>query len=76
MTIEIHPELKALIEQRMASGRFQSIEDLLRQSLETLPEELSKPVRQNFSQLLKESPLWRSGLTVERAQDEPRPVDL
>ena len=35
MTIEIHqPELEALIRQRMASGHFQSVEDLLWQSLE------------------------------------------
>ena len=34
MTIDIRqPELEALIQQRMASGRFQSIEDLLKQTL-------------------------------------------
>jgi len=43
MNIEIHqPKLEALIQQRMASGRFQSIEDVLVQALESapLPQEL------------------------------------
>lgn len=36
MTIEIHqPELQALIRQRMASGLFNSVEDLLMQTLES-----------------------------------------
>jgi hypothetical protein len=39
MNIEIHqPELEALIQQRMASGRFQSIEDVLMQALKSSPE--------------------------------------
>ncbi len=38
MTIEIHqPELEALIRDRMASGHFASVEDALRQALETAP---------------------------------------
>lgn len=39
MKIEIHrPELEALILQRMKSGGFHSIEDVLMQALETSPE--------------------------------------
>jgi hypothetical protein len=38
MTIEIRqPELQALIQQRMASGHFASVEDALRHALETAP---------------------------------------
>ena len=38
MTIEIHqPRLEALIQQRMASGRFQTIEEVLMQALENAP---------------------------------------
>ncbi len=38
MTIEIHqPELEALIRDRMASGNFASIEEVLRDALETAP---------------------------------------
>ena len=38
MTIEIHrPELEALIIQRMKSGGFQNVEDVLLQALKTSP---------------------------------------
>jgi len=38
MNIEVHqPRLEALIQQRMASGRFQSVEDALVQALESAP---------------------------------------
>ncbi len=41
MTIEIHqPELEALIEERMQSGAFASVEEVLLQALRTAP----KPV--------------------------------
>jgi hypothetical protein len=40
MTIEIHqPELEALIQQRMASGRFQTIEDFLLATIKSAPTE-------------------------------------
>ena len=38
MTIEIHrPELEALIQERMKSGVFQSVEDVLMQALKSAP---------------------------------------
>jgi hypothetical protein len=38
MTIEIHrPELEALIRERMKSGAFQSVEDVLIQALKSAP---------------------------------------
>ena len=38
MTIEIHqPKLEALIQERMASGRFRSVEEVLLQALEAAP---------------------------------------
>jgi hypothetical protein len=38
MTIEIQePELEALIQQRMASGQFQDVEDVLIQALKSSP---------------------------------------
>jgi hypothetical protein len=39
MTIEIHrPELEALIQERMKSGVFQSVEDVLMQALKSAPQ--------------------------------------
>ena len=38
MTIEIHkPELEALIQERMKSGAFESVEDVLMQALKSAP---------------------------------------
>ncbi len=81
MTIEIHqPELEALIQQRMASGRFQSVEDVLMAALKSSPDgdeqmTTGQP-KQNFAQFLMESPLRDSGLELERMKDYPRPVEL
>ena len=86
MIIEIHqPEIEALIEQRMATGAFASIEDLLLQSLEASPVEQSikrdedvqaNPEKQNFSDFLLSSPLHGSGLVVERIKDAPRIIEF
>ena len=43
MTIEIHkPELEALIRERMKSGTFQNVEDVLLQALKSLPPRVEK----------------------------------
>jgi hypothetical protein len=85
MNIEIHqPRLEALIEERMASGQFESIEDLLLQTLEASPSDevpeasakAPKEKKQNFSDFMLESPLHGSGLVIERIKDFPRPIDL
>ena len=86
MIIEIHqPEIEALIEQRMASGQFESIEDLLLQSLEATPVAQSprhdeanlekQNEKQNFADFLLNSPLHGSGLVVERIKDVPRIIE-
>ena len=43
MTIEIHkPELEALIQERMKSGTFQNVEDVLLQALKSSPLRVEK----------------------------------
>ncbi len=82
MTIEIHkPELEALIQERMKTGAFQTVEDVLIQALKSsAPSEQPAPQarkpRKNFAQFLLESPLRGSGLRLDRQKDYPRPVDL
>ncbi len=81
MTIKISkPELEALIRERMESGRFQSVEDVLLQALKPrssrkAPTGKRKP-KKNFAQFLLASPLPGSGLKLERRKDYPRPVNL
>jgi hypothetical protein len=80
MTIEIHrPELEALIRERLTSGVFQDVEDVLMQALKSPPP--GEPVaprkpKKNLAQFLLESPLPGSGLRLERQEDYPRPLDL
>jgi Arc/MetJ-type ribon-helix-helix transcriptional regulator len=82
MTIEIRePELEALIRERLESGAYQNVEDLLMQALKSSPsnEQMNvsrhKP-KQNLAQFLLNSPLRDSGLQLERRQDYPRPIAL
>ncbi len=82
MIIEIHkPELEDLIRDRMASGKFQNVEDVLMQALKSssahdpLPVSAQKP-KKHLGQFLLESPLRDSGLKLERQIDYPRPIDL
>jgi hypothetical protein len=82
MTIEIHkPELECLIRERMASGEFEDVEDVLMHALKSSPagEPPVAPPRkpkQSLAQFLLESPLRDSGLKLERQKDYPRPIDL
>jgi hypothetical protein len=81
MTIEIHePELEALIERRMASGEFQSVEDFLLRTLQASPGTQEppaiRPQKENLTQFLKASPLWGSDLVIDRSKDAWRRVDL
>ena len=75
MTIEIHkPELEAFILERMKSGAFQDVEDVLMQALKSSPP--GEPVaprrpRKNLAQFLLESPLPGSGLRLTRQKDYP-----
>jgi hypothetical protein len=70
MTIEIHKaELEALIQERMKTGAFQTIEDVLIQALKSsLPGEQAAPQarqpKKNLAQFLLESPLRGSGLRL------------
>ena len=86
MTIEIHrPELEALIRERMESGEFQSVEDVLMQALkpsalttETLtPPKRRRPAgRKSLAQLFAESPLKGLDIDFERDPDPGRDVAL
>lgn len=82
MIIEIHkPELENLIRERMATGEFQNVEDVLMQALKpsavceqpTVPPPVPK---KSLGQFLLESPLRDSGLKLERQRDYPRSAEL
>ena len=81
MIIEIRkPELENLIRERMVSGGYQSVEDVLMEALQTSVSE--RPVaapgkpKKTFGQFLLESPLRDSGLRLERQRDYPGRIEL
>jgi hypothetical protein len=79
MTIEIHkPELEALIRQRMESGAFEDVEDVLIEALKSTTEPPVLPLkpRRNLVDILSEPPFGGSNLDIERQRDYPRPLDL
>jgi hypothetical protein len=77
MTIEIHqPEIEALIEQRMASGAFQDVEEMLLYALKSAPvPSADEQLKKNFVQFLMDSPLPGSGLDLESIGYYPLLVD-
>jgi Arc/MetJ-type ribon-helix-helix transcriptional regulator len=78
MVIEIGPEDEKLIEEKLRSGEFRSVDELIRKALVSLPrsESRSDQPRKNFAQFLRESPLPGSGLSLEREEEYPRIVPL
>jgi hypothetical protein len=80
MTIEIHePELEELIQQRLESGHFKSVEDFLLQALKSAaaaPQTNDLDHKKNFADFLLESPLPGSELKLERIRDYPRSAEL
>lgn len=83
MTIEIHkPELEALIRERMNSGEFQNVEDVLINALKSSQPALA-PVkahrsegRKSLAQLFADSPFKGLNIDFERDLDYGRNVEL
>ncbi|HEY3826756.1 MAG TPA: hypothetical protein VGL82_19490 [Bryobacteraceae bacterium] len=79
MTIEVHkPELEELIRQRMKSGAFRDIEDVLIEALKSARAESARSSnrRRNLADILSEPPFAGSNLDLERQKDYPRSLDL
>ena len=82
MNIEIHrPELETLIHERMATGRFRDIEDVLLQALQR-PEKEAEPANRkpvmNLSEVFARAREILAGeeLIIERDPSPGHPVDL
>jgi hypothetical protein len=86
MTIEVHrPELEALIRERMKSGAFQNVEDVLMQALQSsvlttetpaTPKRWRPESRKSLAQLFAESPFKGLDIDFERDPDHGRDLDL
>ena len=86
MTIKIHrPELEALIRERMNSGAFHDVEDVIMQALRAAPTTTEAPTdtpprrpegRKSLAQLFAESPFKGLDIDFERDPDTGRDVTL
>lgn len=79
MTIEIkRPELEALIEERLKSGVFQDVDELLAEALIALDEKRPRAAepRENLADFLMNSPFAGAELNLERRREYMRPSKL
>ncbi len=78
MTIELQPEVEALLRERMERDGYTSVAQLLEAMLRSTSDSDVREGRgkADFAQFLLDSPLPGSGLVLERAKDYPRPVEL
>lgn len=79
MTIEIHePELEAILQQKMASGRFASMEDVLLHALRPsgLSAEIVPVPANDLNAIFAEVRGLADDLDFSRIPSSDRPVDL
>jgi Arc/MetJ-type ribon-helix-helix transcriptional regulator len=79
MTIQLTPEDEKLIQERLRSGAFHSVSEVIHHALVSSPlPEASAPnrPRKNLADVLSEPPFAGSELKLERIRDYPRPLDL
>ena len=79
--MELKPETERLVQAAVERGHFRSVEDVITHAVRVLYDQSTQPsepknAKVPLGQFLLESPLRNSGLTVDRQQDYPRPVDL
>jgi Arc/MetJ-type ribon-helix-helix transcriptional regulator len=80
MTIHITPEDEMLIHEKLRTGAFSSVEEVIHRALVSLPtpETSPQPARalRNLVDVLSESPFAGSELNLERIRDYPRSLEL
>jgi hypothetical protein len=81
MTIELKPEDEKLIQEKLRSGAFASIEELIHCALMSLstPDPTPpqpKPPRRNLAEFLMESPFAGAELDLERRKQYVRAIEL
>ncbi len=79
MTIQLTPEDEELIQERLRSGAFHSVAEVIHHALvsSALPEGAAPPKpRKNLADVLSQPPFAGSELNLERIRDYPKPLDL
>ncbi len=81
MTIALKPEDEKLVEEKLRSGAFGSVEELIHRALVALPtpkpeSSRAKQPRKNLADFLMESPFAGADLDLERRKQYVRPLEL
>ena len=82
MMIELKPEDERLVEEKLRSGAFGSVEEVIHRALVSLPTpeptaaSRPEPSRQNLAEFLKNSPFAGAELDLERRKQYVRPLEL
>jgi Arc/MetJ-type ribon-helix-helix transcriptional regulator len=83
MNIDIAPETAQLVREEIDSGRFRSVDELIKAGLEAWREKNClaaeaglRTQADNLSELLLRSPFAGADLDLERAPDLPRHIDI
>ena len=80
MTINITPEDEKIIQEKLRTGVFRSVEEVIHRALVSLATPETSPPRtkprRNLVEVLIEPPFAGSELNLERIRDYPRPLDL
>ena len=79
MTINITPEDEKLIQEKLRTGEFRSVQEVIHRAPVSLPTpETSQEARprRTLVEVLSEPPFAGSELNLERIRDYPRPLDL
>lgn len=76
MMIELKPEDEKLIEEKLRSGAFRSVEEVIHRALVSMPTPEPKQPTKNLVELFAESPLKGLDLNLERDSDYGRDIEL
>jgi Arc/MetJ-type ribon-helix-helix transcriptional regulator len=80
MTIHITPEDEKLIREKLRTGVFRSVEEVIHRALVSMPISEKSPLEarplRNLIDVLSEPPFAGSELNLERMRDFPRSLDL
>ena len=80
MTINLTLEDEKIIQEKLTTGAFHSVEEVIHRALVLLPTPETPPQterpRKNLVDVLSEPPFAGSELNLERVKDYPRQLDL
>ena len=80
MSVDLKPETERLVREELSHGHFESVDEIIilgirARAIEGAHENVEPP-KESFAQFLRRSPLFGSGLNIQRDPDPGRDVTL